>query len=110
MKIKHKFFFFYWKKKDLGIDELLKPSQHSKRLVFGGTKIVLKAKRFPLRLHYTRRRLFRRVQNDLRVSFLQRLHFLQPNTNIQIFFVQFQIFILYTNRQSEKIKSKFKKN
>ena len=57
-------FLFFKKKKDLGIDELLKPSQHSKRLVFGGTKIVLKAKRFPLRLHYTRRRLFRRVQND----------------------------------------------
>ena len=58
-------------------------------------KMVLKAKRFPLRMHYTRRR----------ISFHQRIHFLQPNKNTHFF----SISNLHLYLIDEKIKSKFKK-
>jgi hypothetical protein len=63
---------------DLGIDHLLEAEEHSERLVLGSTQILLKATRFPLRRHYTRRRLLGRVENYLSVRPLQRQHFLRP--------------------------------
>jgi hypothetical protein len=71
---------------DLGIHHLLKAEEHSERLVLGGAQILLKATRFPLRRHYTRRRLLRRVQNYLRVRPLQRQYFLRPtDVLVQVF-------------------------
>lgn len=72
------------RKENLGIDHLLKADEHPKRLVFGCTQILLKAKSFALRHHNPSCCLFGRVQYYVRVGLFQSHHFLhhQPRHTI----------------------------
>ena len=66
-------------------------------LFFLNLKIVLKVKRYPLWLHYTR----------CRISFLQHIHFLQPNTNTHnffFFFFNFKSSLIFYKRKDKKQK------
>ena len=68
---------------NLRIELLFESEKHPKRLFLSGNKFLLKARGFPLRHHDTRRRLLRRVQDDIGVGLLQRRQFLIKTAKAQ---------------------------